>query len=581
MEKASCHSISPSLDRVRTLPQLLAAWAREYRTEAIPSVHFRRYVVGDPAPRTEPILFSDLARLAMGAARRIAAVSARGDRVLIVADAGLEYHLGFFGCALAGVVPVPLCEPLTPTHLMRCRNAAEDCGATLALTGGEREQRTTQALESIGLRTLSMKPSASAPDDFIRDRATGVSDLSYLQYTSGSTGEPKGVLVGDAQLFANLQLTEKRLRLTAADRLVCWAPPYHDMGLVFSVLLPFWCRNDVLLMRPSDFASAPHRWLSAIADFRATYTIASNFAYDLCSARVPASRREQLDLSSLRVMMNGAEPVRLASVRAFLTAYEACGVHERQMLPAYGLAEATLVVSVRDPETDAFITLRVDRTSMASGVLRLSQAADAATLVSCGAPGLGVGIRIADPNTGRRLGPLRFGEIWVSGASVCAGYFTDHTPDNLVRDEGVTWLRTGDIGCLYAGELYISGRIKDLIIRNGVNLHPSDLESTVETAHASLRGGTSAVFGVDDDTRERLIVVVELLQPNAADCDAIRSNIVDALRITHGLVPDEVVLLRRRQLIRTTSGKLARAACRDAYRAGAFEVVSSWERSVA
>jgi long chain fatty acid CoA FadD26 len=574
---------------VKTLPQLLAAWAADPQSADDPAIHFRRYLLGEVEPDTVRLSFRELAQLSMGAARRIAEVTSPGECVLIVADAGLAYHVSFFGCALAGVLPVPLCEPLMPAQLTRLRSTANDCRATLALTGGEREARTVEALESIGLRTLSMDRSPGSagahltlrPDEFIRARAAGTSDLAYLQYTSGSTGVPKGVMVGDAQLIANLKLTVERLRLTAADRLVCWAPPYHDMGLVFGILLPLWIGSSALMMRPNDFAAAPHRWLSAMSEFRATCTTASNFAYDLCSARVPASRRAQLDLSRLRVMLNGAEPVRLRTIRNFLSAYAECGVTDRMMVPGYGLAEATLVVSIRDPDLHPLIAIHVDRTAMAAGELRLSQAPDAAALVSCGSPGRGFAVRIADPTTGRPLGPLRFGEVWISGESVCRGYWNDRTPANLVHEQGQTWLRTGDIGCLYAGELYISGRIKDVIIHNGVNLHPADLEETVERSHPSLRTSCSAVFGVDDGERERVIVLIELLQPSSADCDAIRTHVVDALRATHALTPDEVVLLRKRQLVRTTSGKLARAACRDAFRSGAFDVVSSWERSFA
>jgi acyl-CoA synthetase (AMP-forming)/AMP-acid ligase II len=564
------------------LVSLLLDWAEDqYPLKR--SFTFWTYPAGQSEPTVLRRDFGTLARESMALAKRIAAVTMPGDRVLVMVEPGLLFHRAFFACLLAGVIPVPLPEPTMPGQIARMRGVAADCKASLALLGGSQAQASEKLAGAAGIGVLQAETAEDSTTYFVRARPSRFSHALYLQYTSGSTGDPKGVIVSDANLAANIEVFCERWHLGDRDRLVSWLPPYHDMGLIAGVIAPVWRGADALIMRTTDFSARPQRWLAAIEAFRATISIASNFAYDLCAGRTTASAERPFDLSSLKKLVTGAEPVRAKTIQRFVERFASCGVTARHFCPAYGLAEATLMVSGRDAHGEAAVVLRLDREAFARGVARETEDADGVTLVSCGAPAGGMRLRITDPDTALEVPAGHIGEIWVAGDSVCSGYWNIPSSRHLVRRRETdgrerTWLRTGDLGFLHQGELFVTGRLKDLLIVNGANLDPADLEEAIENCHGELRSGGCAVFAEEASGRERMVVLQELARAMPSSGSEICRTILDTMRRSFAVIPDEIALVRKRSLVRTTSGKVSRSGCRTAYAENRMETVYRWAR---
>jgi acyl-CoA synthetase (AMP-forming)/AMP-acid ligase II len=562
---------------------VLLDWAEE-RCRLERSFHFRTYPLGRSAPATVRRDFGAMVRESMSLAENIAAETRPGDRVLVVVEPGQLFHRAFLSCLLAGVVAVPLPEPMTPAQAVRMRAVAADCGVQLAVVGGGQAQSASSLASELGIRPMRVEEQADKETCFLRPKPSALSDVLYLQYTSGSTGDPKGVIVSDANVTVNVGMMRERWQLSDRDRLVSWLPPYHDMGLITGLFLPLWCGGESLIMRTMDFGARPERWLAAIEEFRATISVASNFAYELCAGRISSSGDRTPDLNSLRLLLWGAEPIRAKTMQRFLAKFGSCGIMSDHFCPAYGLAEATLMVTGRDISAGPPTMLMLDRAALAQGIVRKSDDADAVTQVSCGPPGNGIKMRIVDPQDRHDCGPDRVGEIWVAGESVCSGYWGTPSGDHLVCEPdcgrgGTRWLRTGDLGFTHDGELYVTGRLKDILIVNGANLAPADLEEAIEMAHPDLRTNGCAVFSEEGSDRERIIVLHELSKGDVGHGPEICQVIVDALRRSFAVIPDEIALIRKRGLVRTTSGKLSRSGCRAAYAAGSMDVLFKWRRS--
>lgn len=435
-------------------------------------------------------------------------------------------------------------------------------------------------------RLPSVDPARLAPPDAVpMSRAVG-DGVAFLQFTSGSTSAPKGVVVTHANLMSNLGYIHDCFGHDRSSVAVTWLPVFHDMGLVDGMLEPIFGGFRCFAMPPHAFVQRPGRWLRAITRYRATHSGGPNFAYDLCVAKVTDEELAELDLASWRVAYNGAEPIRVSTLDSFAARFSARGFRSGAFHPCYGLAEATLKVT---GNSAAELTHRAfDAELLERGEVREVDAETprARMLASSGRPFDDLSVAIVEPQSRVALGPRALGEIWVAGPTVAAGYYRDAvaTADafgaTLVDGDGRAYLRTGDLGFMVDGELFVAGRSKDVIILSGRNIYPQDVEQSAEGAHEALAPGGTVAFSIDDGQSERLVVLVESARrpnPDAPEPFADVATAVErAIARDHQVDPDVVAVVPRGALLKTSSGKIRRRACAAAYRSG--EIVTLEER---
>lgn len=526
-------------------------------------------------------------------AAQLQALGLAGQRAILLFEPGLDYVTGFLGCLWAGVIAVPAYPP-DPLRMERTFSrfqgiVADARPAAILATGMILELAGYLLDEHAGFRGVHRIATDALPETLAetwRDPGVARDTLAFLQYTSGSTSEPKGVMLTHGNLVHNLGLIYDAFEIGPDSLGVIWLPPYHDMGLIGGILQPLYAGRPAVLMSPLTFLQHPFRWLSAVSNYRATHSGGPNFAYDLCVRKVTAAQKASLDLSHWRVAFTGAEPVRAATIERFCAAFAGCGFRREAFHPCYGLAEATLLVSGgKAAEPPRCRT--VDAASLEHGrvALRDPDAPASVTLVGCGETLDGQEIAIVDPEAGTPCAADRVGEIWVAGDSVAQGYWgrpaeTTETFRARLPGRERDFLRTGDLGFLLDGELYVTGRIKDLIIIDGRNHYPQDIELTVEGAHPAIRPGCTAAFPITVENQERLVVAAEV-KPAATDtADACRTldsaSVVTAIRRAiaqnHDLDVYAVALLRAGGALKTSSGKIQRRASRAAYLAGALNL---------
>ncbi len=535
------------------------------------------------------LTYAELDRRARTIGARLQELGAAGQRALLIYPPGLEYVAAIFGCLYAGTVAVPAYPPRPNRPLGRLHSVLRDCRPRYVLTSALVLSRMRAYFpEEPALREPEWLATDELADDLaaawrppaIDDRA-----LAVLQYTSGSTAAPRGVMVLHRHLLTNLGHIYRRYGHSELSRGVIWLPPYHDMGLIGGILQPLYGGFPVTLMSPVHFLQRPFRWLDAISRYRGTTSGGPNFAYDLCIRKIPAAKRDGLDLGSWSVAFNGAEPVRPGTLEKFSQAFAPCGFRSRAFYPCYGLAEATLMVSGGRPDAPTVVR-RFRAASLAQGRTQEAEADDPAesqALVGCGSELDGERIAIVDPETGRRCADDRIGEIWVAGPSVAEGYWNRREDSEgafgarLADGEG-PYLRTGDLGFLDRGELFVTGRLRDLIIIRGSNYHPQDIERTVEGCHPGLRPGGSAAFSVETGGEEHLVIVAEVEPARRAPADpqgAIKA-VRRAVARHHDLHVSAVELLRAGGVPKTSSGKVRRHACEEGFRAGQLAAVAEW-----
>ncbi|MER7848922.1 fatty acyl-AMP ligase [Kitasatospora sp. NPDC096077] len=539
--------------------------------------------------------YAGLDRRAVAVAAALAAHCRPGDRVALCAPHGLDYLVGFLGCLYARAVAVPLYAPEPYRGNDRLEAVLRDSAPACVLTTRDAAPAVTalaRAVRGAGTVVLGIDElpllvgelTAPGPDD-----QAGPDDTAYLQYTSGSTRAPRGVLVSNANLVAAARQSAEQSGLTERDVVVSWLPYFHDMGLITGVAMPLVTGAHAVHLTPLAFVQQPLRWLRLISDHRGTWTAAPNFALDLCVRRTTPEQRAGLRLDSLHTLCNGSEQVHSESVRAFAEAFAPSGFAASGHAPGYGLAEATLGVT---SAVGGATVLPFDRPALVDGLARPCppDAPDAWWLVGCGTPLPGVDVRIADPADGRELADDRVGEIWVSGPNVAHGYW--QRPEETRRTFGAVltgpdgrrsaphWLRTGDLGFRHGGELYVTGRIKDLVIVDGRNHYPADIEATARAALDALPApapvvSAVAAFPVIDGGGEHLAVAVELRRPPEHPVAVTRDQAVRAVRRAvgeqHGVEPREVVFLRAGTMPRTSSGKVRRHACAEGHRLGTLD----------
>ncbi|HWA89093.1 MAG TPA: fatty acyl-AMP ligase [Rhizomicrobium sp.] len=536
----------------------------------------------------DAMTYGDLDRAARGAAARLRGVAAPGARVLLLLPAGREFLVCLFGCFYAGMVAVPAEMPRAGRPLERLRAIAQDASPSVAITTDAtlRDRADlTGMLCDLGCRSISAAETGHA--GAMSPVAGGSRALALLQYTSGSTADPKGVMVTHGNFLATLADLDKGWRHGPDSRMVSWLPVFHDMGLVYGVLQPLYNGFPCYLMSPASFLQRPMRWLRAIAQLRATHSAAPNFAYQLCCDMAKPEDLATLDLSSWKVALNGAEPVRDSVLAAFARIFAPCGFDADAFCPGYGLAEATLKVATKSRGTP-LRRLRLDASALAQGRIESASGdAAAATVVGQGWSDIGARIEIVDPETRRQAAAGTVGEIWVASPSVSTGYWrrpaeTEETFGACLADDGEgPFLRTGDLGFADGGDLFVTGRLKDLIIVEGRNHYPQDIEATVQSAHPALRPDHGAAFAVAGRDGERLVVVQELRRSHLTNlrCEDVIGSIRSMVSEVHGLRASSIMLVPPGSIPKTTSGKIRRSKCRAVYLAGTLCVVHADERS--
>jgi acyl transferase domain-containing protein/acyl-CoA synthetase (AMP-forming)/AMP-acid ligase II/acyl carrier protein len=519
-------------------------------------------------------------------------LGASGERVLLLYPPGLEYIAAFFGCLYAGAVAVPSYPPRLNRPDSRLRAILADSRSTVALTTSEiLANLESRFIHTPELRSLHWAGTDSLTDDLAEAWCDPVLDsaaLAFLQYTSGSTAMPKGVMVSHGNIMYNERMIQQVFGQTEESIVVGWLPIYHDMGLIGNVLQPLFAGSQCVLMSPLDFLQNPVRWLQMISCYRGCTSGGPNFAYDLCVHKVTPEQREALDLSSWTVAFNGAEPVRHQTIQRFSEAFEPCGFRGEAFHPCYGLAEATLLVSGgTKSEPPVFYIARGKALEQDRAVSAPTHAKDARVLVGCGRTALDQKIVIVNPETSIPSPPNHVGEIWVAGCNVALGYWgrpseTEYTFQAYLADTGEgPFLRTGDLGFLENGELFITGRLKDLIIIRGCNYYPQDIELTVEQSHPALRPGCSAAFSVDVAGVERLVIAQEVKRTHRkANVDEIAPIVCQAIAEEHSLEVYAVVLLKPMSIPKTSSGKIQRCACRKAFLCGTLNGIGEWRRTI-
>jgi len=535
------------------------------------------------------LTYGELDQQVRALAGKLQGLGYAGKPALLLYPSGLEYIIAFFACLYAGTLAVPAYPPHSARMLPRLQAIINDTQAVVALTTRQIRADVLQRFASLSelqqLDWIATDDLSSPPVQSWKQPEVTPASLAFLQYTSGSTATPKGVMVSHGNLLHNSNMISTQVGLNEKDRGVSWLPIFHDMGLIVGILQPLYAGYPTVLMAPTAFLQHPVRWLQTIAESQATVSCAPNFAYELCVRRIGAADRAQLDLSRWQVAINAAEPLRSETLKNFSAAFASCGFRPEAFVPGYGLAEATLMVSGVKRFTGVTVKY-VDKTLLEQHhILNVVQGSrNAQALVGCGKVAPRQQAIIVHPESLTRCRPDEVGEIWIAGDSVTQGYFgniaaTKDTFQGYTADTGEgPFLRTGDLGFLYDGEIFITGRLKDLIIIKGRNHYPQDIELTVEQSSPIIRAGCTAAFSIEVEHEERLVVVAEVrisqsgLAPGEVEQEiekamkAIRRNIAER----HEITVYQVKFVRVGEVPKTSSGKLQRRACGMRFLAGSL-----------
>ncbi len=508
-----------------------------------------------------------------------------GERVLLLYPPGLEYISAFFGCLYAGMIPVPSYPPRLNRPDLRLQTIARDAQARVALTTlqilSNMEQRLANTPDLAAIQWLTTQDlDIERSEQWKAPQATS-DTLAFLQYTSGSTAQPKGVMVSHGNLVHNLKQIHQFFGMNPQSRGVIWLPPYHDMGLIGGVLETLYAGISTVIMPPTAFLQKPVRWLQAISHYRATISGAPNFAYDFCVEKITEEQKQRLDLSSWDLAFCGAEPIHRETLERFVKTFEPYGLKREALYACYGLAEATLIATGGiKGKWPTIRTFAGDELTQNQAVLANPGDKNPRELLSCGMCSPDQKLLIVDPQSLQACAENQVGEIWLAGPSIAQGYWnraeeTAHTFQAYPADrkEG-PFMRTGDLGFLHEGEVYIAGRAKDLIIIRGRNHYPQDIELTVESSHASLPSSSGAAFSVELEGEERLVIVQEVdRHAKAEDAPAIIAAVRQAVAEQHELQAYAVVLIRVGSIPRTSSFKIQRSACRDQFLDGSLAII--------
>ncbi len=534
-----------------------------------------------------------------GRARAIAALlqqqQAKGERALLLYPQGVEVVAAFCGSLYAGVIAIPVPPPdagRMKRTLPRLREIIKDAAATIVLSNA----RIIEMIQDSGIdfpefetmRWIDTESVDLALAKDWKDPEVNKDVLAYLQYTSGSTSTPKGVMLSHYNLLHHCEYLKRGCGYSATGPTVTWMPYFHDYGLVEGLMQPLYNGAPCYIMAPLAFVKRPLRWLQAIQKYGATHSQAPNFAYDLCVRRIKPAKREGLDLSGWLSAGNAAEPINPRVMRDFCVAFDDCGFKWESFSPAYGLAEATLLVSAT-PVGQSPVILSLEASELEQGRIVEAKAGSGyiREAVSCGSLLCETNVAIVNPDDLTRCAADEIGEIWVNDPGVAHGYWqrpeaTRETFEARIAQEGATrYLRTGDLGFIKDGELYITGRIKDLIIIRGTNHYPQDIEWTVQQTAPAMRPDYGACFSIIEDGEEQLVVVqeIERQQQQTLEADELIAEIRQAISEAHELQVYAVALVKSGNVLKTSSGKIQRRKCKASFLAGELETLADWSEN--
>ncbi|WNJ20710.1 AMP-binding protein [Pontibacter sp. G13] len=512
-----------------------------------------------------------------------------GDRAMLVYPSGLDYIAAFFGCLYAGVIAVPIYPPQMGRQQDRIFTILKDSEASICLTTGHiLEMIGKGAPELLSNDHIEWLDSTQIPanqgNNWV-DPEVSADHLAFLQYTSGSTGTPKGVMVSHRNLIANQQMISTAFQTSEDSVVVGWLPLYHDMGLIGNILNPVYNGGSMYLMTPLAFLQRPMRWLEAVQTYKGTHSGGPNFAYELLVAKSTVEEIAQLDLSCWEKAFCGAEPVRADTLKKFSDRFASAKFNQNALYPCFGMAETTLFVSGKSGQSENII-LHVDQTDLAENRISLlsPEHPNAIPMVSNGTKWLDENWAIVDPETCTTKAPLEVGELWVSGPHVAEGYWnkpevTTETFQAKTSDGAGPFLRTGDLAFIHEGNLYICGRLKDLIIIRGKNHYPQDIEHTVFSSHPALKQGGTAAFSVNMNGQEELIVVQEVERGALKKIpeDEVFQSIRMAVSQAHDLQIRSIVLIKQRSIAKTSSGKIQRKATKQAFLDRSLMIEAQWD----
>lgn len=552
----------------------------------------------DGESESSSLSYQQIDERARAIAQKLQTYQAAGARILLIFPPGLDFITAFFGCLYAGAIAVPAYPPRRNQSLLRLQAIVDSSGATFALTTStllariskDALQKEVRQSNLCAIHWMAVDAIASDRGASWQQPSIDSQDLAFIQYTSGSTGQPKGVTISHCNVLHNSALIQQSFSTTAEDIGVSWLPPYHDMGLIGCILQPVYIGATTTLMPPLSFLQQPIRWLQAISDRRATTSGGPNFAYDLCRQKVTPAQMETLDLSSWKVAFTGAEPIRAATLDAFAEKFEPCGFRRAAFHPCYGMAETTLIISGSKPRKMP-VVLSVETAAIKENKVKESadKAVETQQVVGCGQPLEGVEVAIANPETRTVCPEKEIGEIWVKGESVAKGYWNQaelskETFDAWLLNEGDRqgpYFRTGDLGFLRSGELFVTGRIKDLMIIRGQNHYPQDIELTVEACHPALRASAGAAFTIEANGEEKLVVVQEVERSHLRKLEAqpVVEEIRAAVARQHGLQAYAIALIKTGSIPKTSSGKIRRHACKSQFLDMTLNTVGSWSEN--
>jgi amino acid adenylation domain-containing protein len=530
------------------------------------------------------ISYKELDGQARAIASRIMEQAQPGDRALLLYAPGVEFLPAFFACLYAKIIAVPAYPPHRNRNLLRLLAIVRDAQPKLILTtAGLLAKMRTAMAESAEFKNIHLLATDEVPQGCVQEYTRPVVErdtVAFLQYTSGSTKNPKGVMLTHENLLHNAAAVYHAVEQSLNDSYVSWLPVFHDMGFMAGVLQPLYAGSPCVQMSPAAFLENPARWLKAISRYKATTSGGPNFAYDLCVNKIPEAERAQLDLSTWTVAFNGAEPIRAETINRFTATFAPYGFGENVLYPCYGLAEATLMVS-GGHRTGNPVVRHFEKKSLENHQVNLPrEGSPSSALVGCGSSLADQEIAIVDP---LQLSPAQeIGEIWVKGPSVAKGYWncpeeTAHTFHAFIEGSGDgPFLRTGDLGFIDNGELFVTGRLKDLLIIRGQNHYPQDIELTVEHCDAILHPGCGAAFSVDFNGEERLVIVQEVANRKDNDLAKTIQLIRQKIAEVHELAPCAVVLVRTSTIPKTSSGKIQRRACKAAFLSNSLNVIKKW-----
>ena len=573
-----------SPEQAKTLVEVINYWAK--RTPNNEVLRFYPQGEGDYSAYN----FAELQTRCMSIAENLKPY--HGKRALLFYSSGLAFLEALFACFYAGVIAVPAYPPRRNHNFDRLQALIDDCQPSLVLSSSDVLDYARSICRHTSMRDdlpwLDSNLIANLDDEMISHSAASFSpcaeDLAFLQYTSGSTGLPKGVMISHANLMANIRMSQQAFALPEGTRCVSWLPLFHDMGLIGAVMMPLYWGAGAALMPPAAFLQKPLRWLQLISEIGQHSPVGSpapNFAYQLCVNNIGDQHLANLDLSNWVFALNGAEPIRSKNIRNFITKFSAAGFNASTMRPSYGMAECTLVASTRQQHPLAY--MQYDAKALEKGKL-IEKIGSSHEIISSGNNLIGQELRIVHPKTLALASEGSVGEIWLKGAHIAQGYWQKTALSNEIfqaftDDNQGPFLRTGDLGSVIKGELFITGRAKDLLIIRGKNHYPQDIECTVSHAHEALHIDHCAAFTTESNGEDQLVIIQEILrshQKNLNEKDVIK-KIRNAVAREHGIDTQHIVLIRFISLAKTSSGKIQRHIIKQQFIQQQLNSHSQWQ----